>query len=197
MIKTNNTTYLIIPRTISLLFLGGYYFASVKKVNVYFNFVLFFIVLTGSLFALNHYTLLGLFSLFLLRLSLVILLFSQKEKIDKKAIFTIFLLSILIIGIIMGTMFVDTSFFYLSILTTLVLVFLLAVAFSRLLRSNKKDNGNIEMFIAISIFVVSDALSGSQKIGGTQTFYLLLSLCLYNVAYFFMMRSLIKKENAI
>jgi hypothetical protein len=193
MIYTNNRAFLIVPRVLSLLSLGLYYVFSTKKVSISFWILLFFILLTGALFSLNDYTLIGMLSLIALRFSWVNVLLSYKEKIDKKLVLLVFLLSTTVFSIILSILYVDTVFFYLSIITSLALLSLLAISFSKLI-TDGLGHGNKEMLISVAIFIISDTLSGSKKIEGTTTFFLMLSVFLYNIAYFFLMKSLIKKD---
>ncbi|WP_148868694.1 hypothetical protein [Tenacibaculum adriaticum] len=150
-------------------------------------------MLTGALFSVNDYTLIGMLSLIALRITWIKLLLSYKEKTEAKIILLVFILSLTITSIVIYTMYANTYFFCLSILTSGLLLFLLAISFSRLLTASPLF-GNKEMFISIVIFIFSDALSGSKKIEGTSTFFLILSVFLYNIAYFFLIKSLIKKD---
>ncbi|MDY0780635.1 hypothetical protein [Tenacibaculum sp. IB213877] len=196
MIYIDERAFLIFPRVLSLSCLIIFYFFSVKKINVNFYILSFFILVTGALFSLNEYTLLGMLSLIALRISWISLLLSYKEKNDHKFIGLIFTLSITIMGVVMYSMYVNTSFFFLSILTSITLLFLLAISFSKLV-SNGSQFGNKEMFISIMIFVFSDALSGAKKIDGTNTLFIMLSVFLYNIAYYFLIQALIKKDNKL
>jgi hypothetical protein len=196
MIYIDERAFLIFPRVLSLSCLVMFYFFSVKKINVNFYILSFFILVTGALFSLNEYTLLGMLSLIALRISWISLLLSYKEKIDHKFIGLIFTLSITIMGVVMYSMYVNTSFYFLSILTSITLLFLLAISFSKLI-SNGSQFGNKEMFISIMIFVFSDALSGAKKIDGTSTFFIMSSVLLYNIAYCFLIQALIKKDNKL
>lgn len=196
MIYMNERTYLVFPRVLSLLCLGLYYIFSVTKVKAKFYVLWFLVLLTGGLFSLNDYTLLGMLSLIALRLSWIRLLFSYKERMDKKLVLLIFVFAGVVISIILYMMFVNTLFFYLSILTSVALLILLSISFTKLLTGGL-SKGNKEMFMSVAIFIFSDALSGSKKIEGTTSTFVALSVLLYNIAYYFMIVSLIKKERSI
>lgn len=180
-----------IPRTLSLMsiVLFGYY--SVKKTPPSFWLLSVFIVLTGFLFSLDDYTLLGMFCLFGLRLSWLKLMFDINTKINKSILLVTFAIATVLSSIILYLLYTDSIFYYLSILTTVGLVLILSTAFS-LFTTKGMNFGNKEMLLAVAIFIVSDALSGSKKIMGTSVFYVILSVVLYNTAYYFLMRALIK-----
>ena len=180
-----------LPRTLSLMsvVLFGYY--SIKKVPFSFWVLSTFIVLTGFLFSLDDYTLLGMLCLIGLRLSWLKLMFDINSKIDKTILLIAFAITTTLFGVILYLLYTDSIFYYLSIATTIGLVLILSTSFSLLTTKGLKF-GNKEMIISIGIFILSDALSGSKKIGGTSLFYIILSVVLYNTAYFFLMKALIK-----
>ncbi len=180
-----------LPRTLSLIsvVLFGYY--SIKKVPFSFWVLSTFIVLTGFLFSLDDYTLLGMLCLIGLRLSWLKLMFDINTKIDKTILLIAFAITTTLFGVILYLLYTDSIFYYLSIATTIGLVLILSTSFSLLTTKGLKF-GNKEMIISIGIFILSDALSGSKKIGGTSLFYIILSVVLYNTAYFFLMKALIK-----
>lgn len=180
-----------LPRTLSLIsvVLFGYY--SIKKVPFSFWVLSTFIVLTGFLFSLDDYTLLGMLCLIGLRLSWLKLMFDINTKIDKTILLIAFAITTTLFGVILYLLYTDSIFYYLSIVTTIGLVLILSTSFSLLTTKGLKF-GNKEMIISIGIFILSDALSGSKKIGGTSLFYIILSVVLYNTAYFFLMKALIK-----
>ncbi len=180
-----------LPRTLSLIsvVLFGYY--SIKKVPFSFWVLSTFIVLTGFLFSLDDYTLLGMLCLIGLRLSWLKLMFDINTKIDKTILLIVFAITTTLFGVILYLLYTDSIFYYLSIATTIGLVLILSTSFSLLTTKGLKF-GNKEMIISIGIFILSDALSGSKKIGGTSLFYIILSVVLYNTAYFFLMKALIK-----
>lgn len=180
-----------LPRTLSLIsvVLFGYY--SIKKVPFSFWVLSIFIVLTGFLFSLDDYTILGMLCLIGLRLSWLKLMFDINTKIDKTILLIAFAITTTLFGVILYLLYTDSIFYYLSIATTIGLVLILSTSFSLLTTKGLKF-GNKEMIISIGIFILSDALSGSKKIGGTSLFYIILSVVLYNTAYFFLMKALIK-----
>jgi hypothetical protein len=183
--------YLWLQRTLSLVSVVLFGYFSTKKIPMSFWVLSFFIVVTGLLFSLNEYTLIGMCSLIGLRLSWLKLIFDINPKIDKKILFITFSIATTLFGIVLYLLYTDTIFYYLSIITTIALVLLLSTSFS-LLTTKGTKLGNKEMFISIVIFVLSDALSGSKKIAGTSLFYIMLSVVLYNTAYYFLMKAIIK-----
>ena len=196
MLYIGDKDLLFLPRVLSLFALLCYGYLSIKMVTKKMYLLGFFILSTGVLFSLDDYTILGMVSLVALRISWLSVLVSYKEKSDPKVVLMVFILAIVLISIVLYSMYVDTLFFYLSVLTTLSLLLLLAFSFSNALTLSPKF-GNKEMFIAVVIFFLSDALSGAKKIEGTSTFFLILSVVLYNVAYFFLINAFIKKDEKV
>ena len=180
-----------LPRSLSLISIVLYGYYSIKDFPFSFWVLSFFIVSTGFLFSLDDYTLIGMLSLIGLRLSWTKLIFDINTKIDKTILLIAFAITTAMFGVILYLLYTDSIFYYLSIATTLGLVLLLSTSFSLLTTKGMKF-GNKEMIISIGIFILSDALSGSKKIAGTSLFYIILSVVLYNTAYYFLMRALIK-----
>lgn len=193
MIFYNLKEVLWIPRLISLSSIVLYGYFSVKDVPKSFWILSFFIVLTGFFFSLDDYTLIGMCSLICLRFSWLKLIFDINTKIDKVILLVAFSITAVLFGMILYLIYTDSIFYYLSIVTTIGLVLLLSTSFS-LLTTKGVKLGNREMFISIAIFILSDALSGSKKITGTSMFYIMLSVVLYNTAYFFLMNAIIKNR---
>ncbi|WP_299622175.1 hypothetical protein [uncultured Tenacibaculum sp.] len=183
--------FLWLPRGLSLtaIVLHGYF--STKQVHTSFWLLSFFIVLTGVLFSLNAYTLIGMCSLLGLRLAWLKLLLDTNTKIDREIFLKVFSITTMFFGVVLYLLYVDTIFYYLSIGTTLSLIALLAVSFS-LFTKKGGAFGNREMLFSIIIFIISDALSGSKKITGTSMFFIILSVVLYNTAYYFLMKAVMK-----
>ncbi len=193
MIVLNFKEALWLPRTFSLISIVLYGYFSIKEVPFSFWILSFFIVSTGFLFSLDDYTLIGMFSLIGLRLSWAKLIFDINTKIDWIILLIVFGITTLLFGIVLYLLYADTIFYYLSIATTIALVLLLSTSFS-LLTTKGGKYGNKEMLLSIIIFILSDALSGSKKIAGTSLFFIVLSVVLYNTAYYFMMKGIIKNR---
>ena len=104
-----------------------------------------------------------------------------------------FCITALLFGVVLYLLYADTIFYYLSIGTTVCLVLVLSASFS-LFTTRGGAFGNKEMLLSVAIFILSDALSGSKKIAGTSMFFIILSLLLYNTAYYFLMRAIIKNK---
>ncbi|MFY7672208.1 hypothetical protein ACOSP6_14080 [Tenacibaculum sp. MEBiC06402] len=183
-----------IPRLLSLSSVVLYGYFSAEQIPFSFWILSLFIILTGFLFSLDDFTLLGMCSLIALRFSWLKLIFDIKSKIDKKIILIALSITSLLFGMILYLIYTDSIFYYLSIVTTVGLVLLLSTSFS-LLTTRGTKFGNKEMFISIAIFILSDALSGSKKITGTSLFFIILSVVLYNTAYYFLMRAIIKNKS--
>lgn len=180
-----------LPRVLSLIAVVLYGYFSKKQVKLSFWVLSFFIVLTGVLFSLDDYTLLGMLSLIALRFTWLKLIFDLNTKIDYITFFKVLGITSAFFGIVLYALYVDSLFYYLSIITTLGLLLLLSAAFS-VFTTKGGGFGNREMLLAIIIFIISDALSGSKKITGTSLFFIILSVVLYNTAYYFLMRAVIK-----
>ncbi len=194
MIYFNKNDLLPVTRLLSLLSIVLYGYVAIKKITISFILLCVLIVSTGFLFSLNAYTISGLVSLCCLRaIWSFLLLYQRPNRKDYKSIFVIFGVLTCAISIVLYEISAHSVFFYLSIFTTVSLMFLLAVSFANILATGPKY-GNVEMLLSVFIFVVSDSLSGAKKIEGTTTFYLMLSVLLYNSAYYFLMKSLIKHD---
>ncbi|SNR14211.1 hypothetical protein [Tenacibaculum jejuense] len=180
-----------LPRVLSLMAIVFYGYFSKKQVKLSFWVLSFFIVLTGVLFSLNDYNLLGMLSLIALRFTWLKLIFDLNTKIDYTIFFKVLGITAAFFGVVLYALYVNSVFYYLSIATTLGLLMLLSAAFS-VFTTKGGNYGNREMLLSIIIFIISDALSGSKKITGTSLFFIILSVVLYNTAYYFLMRAVIK-----
>ncbi|WP_442264532.1 hypothetical protein ACSIGC_09185 [Tenacibaculum sp. ZS6-P6] len=180
-----------LPRILSLSAVVLYGCFTNKKIQISFLILSFFIVLTGFLFSLNDYTLLGMLSLVCLRLSWLKLIYDLNSKIDYIIFFKVLGITSVFFGVIFYVLYVNSTFYYLAVATTFSLLLLLAIAFS-LFTTKGGAFGNREMLLSIIIFIFSDTLSGSKKITGTSLFFIILSVVLYNTAYYFLMRAVIK-----
>lgn len=191
---SENRTYLLIPRMTNLIFLGLYYKASVKKIKTTVILFLIALMLTGAFFSFNDYGTYAMLFFISSRAILIKLLVSYKEKLNRKTFLSVMGLFVFSIGLILYVLYKNTLFYYLSALATILLIVLLSISFTRLLTLGRKQ-GNLELFIAISIFLIADALFGSQKINGTNLTYIILSATFYYVAYFLIIQFVIKKES--
>ncbi|WP_075343839.1 hypothetical protein [Tenacibaculum agarivorans] len=182
-----------LPRILSLTAVVLYGYSSIDQVRFSFWMLSFFIVSTGFLFSLDDYTLLGMLSLVAFRLSWLNLIIDSNAKIDKEIALIVFSITAMFFSIVLYLLYTDTIFYYLSIATTIGLLLVLSVVFSLFTTKGGKF-GNREMLFAVIIFIISDALSGSKKITGTSVFFLMLSVVLYNIAYYFLMRGVIQNN---
>lgn len=98
----------------------------------------------------------------------------------------------IIIGFVIGSLYYNnTPFFYIAITATFLLIIILSISFLTLLSSIKK--GNLEFFIAISLFVISDTIFGIQRLMEVSATFLIIASIFYNIAYFLITQSEIKR----
>lgn len=85
--------------------------------------------------------------------------------------------------------------FYAIVVTTIALIFLLGLTFAKLLM--QLNSFFRVFFLGVFLFAISDAIFGSKKITEVHYLNLLFSSVFYNVGYFLICFSIIKKQNKI
>lgn len=192
----NQRDYLFFTKSTSIIILVLYYINSVKKTNklVIILFVIFLI--TGFFFSKNDYNYLGMLGVSVSRIWMIVILCSFKEKLDKKLLSLILIVCSLIITVLVFILFKNTYFYYISAIATYFLIALLSITFTRLINFGMRK-GNLEFFLAVAIFLVSDAFFGSQKLVQTHILNIIISSTSYLIAYLLITISLKKKGNCI
>lgn len=186
-------------RVISLLSLTVYYVLSVKNKNFYFVLALITFLISDAFFSINSSHLLGVIGAILSRSLLIKIIIPDCKNADKKSLFFIIILMTLLCGVLLYFYYEDTILFYTAAFACLTLAILTSLTFSVLLE-NKKRKKYIAMFLGISLFIISDAFFGIQKINERETEIMLsdrFTVLLYYIGYFFICITMIKKGKEI
>lgn len=193
-ISANQVNSTLILLTVKYLFLILYYVTSAKKKNYYLIASLVIFYVASIFFTFNPSSVYGISFICLARLSLVQLPTSNLNfrNINWDVFITISILFLVLGFIILSFYPSDTMFFYVSLIATFFLVLLLSFSFLSLLRTLK--NGNILFFMAIALFVASDAISGTQRYLEVSTLLIVMASIFYNIAYFLLVQSDIEKQ---
>lgn len=192
----NQRGLLLLFRILNIILISLYYFISVEKINYTFSFFLLVLLLIGGVFAFDDYSPLAMLLVSISRVLLIGTLCSFKQKIDKKLLIKIGIVLTVAISIIVYVLYQPTRFYYLATLATYFLIIILAMTFTRLLIFGVKK-GNLELFLAAFLFLLSDAFFGSRKLSETYSIYIALSSSMYLIAYFLITQAMIKRDSTI
>lgn len=189
-VSENNRVHLLIPR-LSIIGLIFFYYISARKrrINSYFILYLLCLFPINTLFSINDQSITAMWMIFISRALLVGLLL-YNFKFDKHNLLPIFSLFAITASILLWVHFKETSFFYLSIVITSLLVVLLTITFNRILTHGLK-RGNLEAFLAMCSFLISDVFFGSEKLDRITPIYLIFGSLFYYVAYFLLTKSVL------
>lgn len=139
-------------RLISLLSLISYYVLTVKNRNPYFVLALITFLISDVFFSINSSHLLGGIALILSRGFLILVISPDCKKGDKKLLLSIIVLMLLLCAVLLQFYYQDTMFFYISIFVCLALTVLIALTFSILLQSQKKNEYSA-MFLGLFLLL--------------------------------------------
>lgn len=194
-IKYGNLYLNLFLRILRFSFLLLYYISLTEKVNVTYLGILGSFLGTSILLVYNSSSTYAMLAVCVTRLLLIRMLISSKttKKISLKS-FRFLLILFVATGVVILSLYYDNSvFFYISILATFLLIVTLYISFVNLLNTTKK--GNLEFFIAISLFVISDMIFGAKRIIGVSASFLIMASILYNIAYFLITNAVLKKTS--
>lgn len=180
-------------KIIRFTFLLLFYMASTKHINFLFIISVGLLSISSVFFSTNPISVEAIVLLGVSRMPLIKILLGDMKKEYWKPFTIVTILFSVFLLLIMYLLYQHTLFYYVVIFSSLLLIVLLALSFALLLgKRNKKQH--IEMFIGVFLFVVTDAVFGSQKLVETNYIYLLVADLIYNVAIFFVTLSVIKKR---
>lgn len=173
-----------------------YYFLSTKKTNSSFVVIVALFFTTGMFLNYKSLTIYGFITILLSRIALIKL---SLKTLDVKHItsFSFIAGSIILtsIGVLIFSLYLNNStFFYLSLSAMILLIALIIIAFLNLLATTKK--GNLAFFMAISLFVISDTIFGTQQLNHISSVFLIIASAFYNIAYFLLVQHQIEKQNS-
>lgn len=193
-IKYGNIYINISLRILRFSFLLLYYISLAKKTNTMFVGVLVSFLATSILLAYNSSSVYAMLMVCITRLLFIRMLVSDigSKRINLKSLKFLLFIFVIIGIVIMSLYYSNSAFFYISILATLLLIISLALSFLNIL--NTKKRGNLEFFVAIALFVISDMIFGVKRIIGVSAWFLIMASILYNVAYFLIAKSVLKRE---
>lgn len=172
----------IFSRISRIAFLLLVYTYSVREVNRKFVFVLMSFLLSDVLFSVLSVNLYGMLGLVITRIGLINLTLSLTKKIEWKTFGLAMLFFTIVATVILSMFYVNTSFFYASIVTTLALIVLSSVTFMNVVKQNKKED--VLLFVASFLFIISDSVFGIQKFKLSGDFYLVMASVCYDIAFF-------------
>lgn len=182
----------IFSRISRIAFLLLFYTYSVVEPNRKWIFILMSFLISDVLFSVISVNLYAMLGLVITRIALINLTLSYIKKIDWKVFGLAMSFFITIAVIILSLFFVNTNFYYASVITTLVLIVFASLTFMNLVRGNKK--GDFLLFFAAFLFIVSDSVFGAQKFKQAGDFYLVMASFCYDVAFFIICLAVISKS---
>lgn len=187
---------LLIPRLSIVGIVLVYYLQSNKEqINGYFLAYILCLLPKNILFTIDEQSVIAMGFLIICR-GLLIALFIQNYKYDKRSLYTIFGVFFVLAALLLLINYQENEFFYSSVVITFMLVILLSLSFSRVLSSGNR-NGNIEGFLAMCSFLVADAVFGSKKIEGVMPFYLMFGALFYYIAYILLVLWVLKNNDLL
>lgn len=179
-------------KTLRFTFLLLFYIASSKEISILYLISIGLFVVSSVLFSLSTYSVIAIAFLGLSRVPLVKILLVEMKNEYWESFKVVFLLFLGFFMLIIFLLKVNTSFFYMSVFSSLVLAVLVAMSFALFLWKENKAKYSI-MFIGFFLFVITDVIFGAKKIGGTNNLYILMTTLLYNIAFYLITASMIKK----
>lgn len=179
-------------RVISICILFLYYLTSVNKINTNYIITVTLFLITDTLFSLERYYHSGMLPLVLSRIFLIIITLKSVKAFDYKQFSKIVLMFSVLAFIIFFSLNIKKDLLYISMLVALTLIILGSLVFMNLLNSRKK--GNLEMFLGVFLFIISDAIFGVQKIDESNYKLPVFTTIVYNIAYYLICKAIIKKE---
>lgn len=187
----------IFVRCARYLFLFLYYKSLVKKANYLLVSIIVLFFIASLFFVFNSSSLYGLVSICISRVVLIILIVSniKLRGVSWNLAIKIFVLFTVIGSVILSLYYNNSPFFYLTVVSVIFLIILLALSFLNLLDTSLK--GNLEFFSAISLFVISDTIFGVQRLTHVAIPFLVAASIFYNLAYFFIVKSEIKRQGLL
>lgn len=172
----------IFSRISRIAFLLLVYTYSVREVNRKFIFTLMSFLLSDVLFSVMSVSLYGMLGLVITRIALINLTLSLTKKIDWR-IFGLAMLFFTVVAIIILSMFyVNTAFFYASLVTTLALIVFASLTFMNMVKLNRRED--ILLFMVAFLFIISDSVFGIQKFKLAGDLYLVMASVFYDLAFF-------------
>lgn len=184
-IKKDATVEIVISKIFVSIFFVLYFFETLKKSNYLLSVSLLLFFLSTILFSVESKSVIGMFLLFCYRLVLMKVVLNRK--VDWKLFLTVFLIAISIMSLLFVLVFKNTLFYYLSVLTTLVLIGLISLAFTNIIsRSSPK---NVLFFIAIALFVACDTIFGVKKLEIADNINIIIGTACYYISFFFIVKS--------
>lgn len=196
-IKLGDFYISVFVKSLRYLFLLLYYLSLVKKAN---PLIVSVIVIFGFISLFLSYNVSSIVGLLLICLSRAVLiklaLMNIKGKNINWKLFTVVTLLFIMVGFLVLSLYYKNSpIFYVTILSIILLVFLLSISFLNILSNTKR--WNLRFFSAISLFVISDAIFGIQRLTEISKTFLLISSIFYNISYFLIIQSDIERQRFI
>lgn len=187
----------LILRVLRFGFLSMYFISLTKNHNVTYWIILASSMAASIFLIYNSSSVYAAVSICIARLALIhmISLGIRKEHISWKMFVFLVFLSIIIGAVVLSLYYNNSAFFYAVLIASFLLIIAFSLSFLRLLNTSKK--GNLNIFIAICLFIVSDTIFGARRIIGVSASFLIIGSILYNTAYFLITQAMIKKDKGI
>lgn len=191
--KKQLTNLIIFSNIFSFLLLAIYYVKSVRNskiLPIIFLLVIFFAEIT---FNLNYPKIIPYTSALSHRSILLFLVLKNSRKIDTKTFWSIVFYFSVISIIILVFAYSKSVLFLITILISTISILLSSLLFTNLLKTLSK--GNIELFLGISLFLISDA---TLEISGFKWEYKnSIHTIMYHISYFLLCQGIIKQQNEL
>lgn len=186
--------FTLVSITIKYAALIFYYASVAKKYDFYLILTLVLFYVSSVFFTYNPASIYGILILILCRILLIkmVLSYLKIKNINWRYFVYVFLLLVVIAMLISSLYYNGSVFFYLSLVVSSLLIIILTLSFLGVLNSTKK--GALEFFIAIFLFVVSDMIFGAKRVTGINTSFIILASLFYNIAYYLITKSVLKRD---
>lgn len=193
-IKYSNFYVNIFVRSLRYLFLFLYYSSLVKKKHPLIVSVICVFFLASAFLSFNSSSITGLLLICLSRILLArYVIINVKFKNINWGTFSLITCLFIIVGLLVLSLYYNNSpVFYVTVISVILLIVLLSVSFLSLLNSTKK--WNLKFFSAISLFVISDAIFGVQRLSEVSVAFLIMASMFYNLAYYLIVNSDVEKQ---
>lgn len=169
-----------------------FYIFSSKRINRLFILALLLFLISDFFYTFNTLHLLGIIFLGASRIPLIKILITDMKKSYNKTFTTVLVLFSGFLAFVAWLLYKNTLFYYTSIISSFCLVVIFSLSFALLIEENTKRN--VLMFSGIALFLFSDAVFGAQKIHHINIVYIVSAYVIYNIAYYLIVKSIIKKD---
>lgn len=189
-----DSSFLFLSRVLCTSILLVFYVVSVTRINYIFVATLVFFVIADGAFCLSKTSILGFIAIIIARVLLLMLVLKESWKIDKK-LFVVSSTLLSVFAVFIFTLFDAKNIqFYLAMIIAVILVVLFSVLFNKLIIS--KERGIEELFLAITIFIITDVIFSMNDMSFLGKFRYIIVLGAYHLSYYLLCAGMIKKASS-